>query len=43
MKTKNFVIAMAIFGGVLFMSSAVNAYNVDGNEISVIKKSKVRR
>lgn len=43
MKTKKYLIAMAIFGGVLFTAQAVNAHNVDGNEISIVKKSKVKR
>lgn len=43
MKSKKFIIAMAIFGGVLFMASAANAYNVDGNQISIVKKSKLKR
>ncbi len=38
MKTKKFVIAMAIFGGVLFMAQVVNGYNVDAGQTKFIKK-----
>lgn len=43
MKTKKYLIAIAIFGGVLFTTQAVNAYNVDGIEAPALKKSSVRR
>lgn len=43
MKAKKLVIAIAIFGGVLFMAQAVNAYNVNGIENSYVKKSKIKR
>lgn len=38
MKTKKFVIAMAIFGGALFMASAATQYNLDVQETAQIKK-----
>ena len=43
MKTKKYLIAIAIFGGVLFTAQAVNAYNVNGNEAPALKKSQVRK
>ena len=39
MKTKKYVIALAIFGGMLFMAEAVNAFNQDG-QISKIERKK---
>ena len=43
MKTKKYLIAIAIFGGVLFTAQAVNAHNVDGTETSKIKRGDLRR
>lgn len=42
MKTKKFVIAMAIFGGALFMASAATQYNVDAEQTAKVRKSKLR-
>ncbi len=38
MKTKKYLIAIAIFGGVLFLTQAVNTYNVDVNTTAKIEK-----
>ena len=43
MKTKKYLIALAIFGGVLFTAQAANAYNVDGNEAPALKKRQAKR
>ena len=43
MKTKKYLIAIAIFGGVLFTAQAVNAYNVDGNEAPVLKRKSLKK
>jgi len=40
MKTKKYLIAIAIIGGVLFTLQAVNTYNLDGTEIAKIEKKK---
>lgn len=40
MKTKKYVIALAIFGGMLFLASAANEYNNDAQETALIKKGK---
>ncbi|WNH12250.1 hypothetical protein [Thalassobellus suaedae] len=39
MKTKKFIVAIAIFGGMLFMAQAVNAFNVDGQQTVKVKKN----
>jgi hypothetical protein len=38
MKTKKYVIAMAIFGGMLFLANAANQYNLDGETTAKIEK-----
>ena len=38
MKTKKYVIAIAIFGGMLFTAYAANAYNLDGQATAQIDK-----
>jgi uncharacterized membrane protein len=43
MRTKKLVVAIAIFGGVLFMAQAVNAFNVDGTTTVKVDKTKVRK
>ncbi len=40
MKTKKYVIALAIFGGMLFLATAANTYNVDADQTAFIKKGK---
>ena len=42
MKTKKYLIAMAIFGGMLFTAYAANAYNLDGTTTAKIEKSKIK-
>ncbi|WP_298238297.1 hypothetical protein [uncultured Algibacter sp.] len=43
MKTKKYVIAIAIFGGMLFLASAANQYNLDAQETAKIDKTKLRQ
>lgn len=43
MKTKKYLIAIAIFGGVLFTAQAANAYSIDGVETTKIEKSRVKK
>lgn len=38
MKTKKYVIAIAIFGGMLFLANAANEYNLDGETTAEIEK-----
>ncbi len=38
MKTKKYVIALAIFGGMLFLANAANQYNLDAEKTAFIKK-----
>lgn len=38
MKTKKYLIAIAIFGGVLFMASAATQYNLDAEQTSKIER-----
>lgn len=38
MKIKKYVIAMAIFGGMLFLAHAANTYNTDAEQTAFIKK-----
>lgn len=40
MKTKKYLIAIAIFGGMLFLANAANTYNVDGESTAKIEKKK---
>lgn len=40
MKTKKYLIAIAIFGGMLFMASAANQYNLDAEQTAKIEKKK---
>lgn len=42
MKTKKYLIAIAIFGGVLFTAQATNLLNLDGQTTTQIEKAKVR-
>ncbi|WP_257720168.1 hypothetical protein [Pseudalgibacter alginicilyticus] len=43
MRAKKLVVAVAIFGGVLFMAQAVNAYNLDGTTTVKVDKRKVKK
>ncbi|GAA4270236.1 hypothetical protein [Hyunsoonleella aestuarii] len=38
MKTKKYVIAIAIFGGMLFLASTANQYNLDAQQTAKIDK-----
>ncbi|GGD09825.1 hypothetical protein GCM10011368_09700 [Hyunsoonleella pacifica] len=38
MKTKKYVIALAIFGGMLFLASAANTYNSNADQTAKIEK-----
>ena len=38
MKTKKYVIALAIFGGMLFLAQAVNTYNQDEQTTAKIER-----
>ena len=38
MKTKKYLIAIAIFGGMLFLANAANTYNLDGQTTAKIEK-----
>ncbi len=42
MKTKKYVIAIAIFGGMLFTAYAANTVNQDGEQTAKIERSKIR-
>ena len=39
MKTKKYVIALAIFGGMLFTAYAANAINQDGQQSAKVEKA----
>lgn len=40
MKTKKYFIAIAIFGGILFLAQAANTYNLDGETTAKIEKKR---
>ncbi len=42
MKTKKYVIAIAIFGGMLFTAYAANTMNQDGKQTAKVERSKIR-
>ncbi len=42
MKTKKYLIAMAIFGGMLFTAYAATTMNQDGNQTAKVLKSDIR-
>jgi len=42
MKTKKFLLAIAIFGGVLFTAQAINLIDLDGQTKTEIRKSSIR-
>ncbi|MFD0988681.1 hypothetical protein ACFQ1R_01115 [Mariniflexile jejuense] len=42
MKTKKYVIAIALFGGMLFTAYAANAYNLDGTTTAKIEKNRIK-
>ncbi|WP_242132343.1 hypothetical protein [Aestuariivivens marinum] len=39
MKTKKYVIALAIFGGMLFLAQTATQYNVDGQQTAKIERN----
>lgn len=43
MKTKKYVIAIAIFGGALFMASAATQYNLDAEQTAKIERKKFEK
>ena len=43
MKTKKYVIAIAIFGGVLFLANAANQYNLDAEQTAKIERKKFEK
>ncbi len=43
MKTKKYLIAIAIFGGMLFMAQAADAYNQNGEQTAKIDKKKFEK
>lgn len=42
MKTKKYVIAMAIFGGMLFTTYAANVMHLDGQQITKVEKGCIK-
>ena len=42
MKTKKYVIALAIFGGMLFTAYVANAINQDENQTAKVEKARVK-
>ena len=42
MKTKKYMIALAIFGGALFTAQATNLIDLDGQTKTQIERSKIR-
>lgn len=42
MKTKKYVIALAIFGGMLFLAQAANTINQDGDQTAKVDLKKLK-
>ncbi len=42
MKTKKYLIAFAIFGGMLFMAQAANQFNSNEQATAKVEKSKIK-
>lgn len=42
MRTKKYVIALAIFGGMMFLAQAANTCNLDGEQTAKIEKKPFR-
>ncbi|MBP0902450.1 hypothetical protein ACFSKN_02380 [Mariniflexile gromovii] len=42
MKTKNYLIAIALFGGMLFTVCAANTLNLDGTTTAKVDKTKIK-
>ena len=43
MKTKKYLIAIAIFGGILFTVQATNVIDLDGQQVTKIEKKKFKK
>lgn len=43
MRTRKFVLAIAIFGGVLFTAQATNIIDLDGQTTTQVDKRKIRK
>ncbi len=43
MKTKKLVLAIAIFGGMLFTAQATNIIDLDGQTTTQVDKSKIKK
>ncbi|WP_198519966.1 hypothetical protein [Olleya sp. Bg11-27] len=43
MKTKKYVIAIAIFCGALFSAQATNLIDLDGQQTTEVQKSKIKK
>ena len=43
MKTKKYLIAVAIFGGVLFTAQAANMLDIDGQQTTKIEKKNFKK
>ncbi|MFB9057681.1 hypothetical protein ACFFU9_13115 [Mariniflexile ostreae] len=42
MKTKKYLIAIAIFGGIMFTAQTINAYSTDGATTVKVDKRKIK-
>ncbi|WP_202903826.1 hypothetical protein [Neotamlana nanhaiensis] len=42
MKTKKYLVAIAIFGGVLFLAQAANQYNQNAEQTAKIEKARIK-
>lgn len=42
MKTKKYLIAIAIFGGMLFLAQSATQYNLDGEQTAKVDKRKIK-
>lgn len=42
MKTKKYVIAIALFGGMLFTAYAANTLNLDGQQTAKVDKASIK-
>lgn len=43
MKTKKYVIALAIFGGMLFLAQSASQYNLDADQTAKIERKKFEK
>lgn len=42
MKTKKYLIALALFGGMLFLAQAADTFNQDGEQTAKVERSKIK-